>query len=666
MSPANSGVSTSEDDENYLTSSPLSDSEENNLQKGDEVFPISEEIISQVFQFAETSNLLVGCLEILPDAQVAALRALYVIGGEPDSFREQRVLIAEYSDSLRLVASYPDGERISLSEKQSQLFISRVEEGVLVLQSAGIALIPHQQYRDGQWAFLGHGEDLAESLSPETSASKARGGSASYTYRSVVEPTEEQGRVIEATSQLSGSEVLKTKAFAGTGKTTLCDLITQGKEGFIYLAFNKAMQEQAEKRLYDSVETRTVDSLAYVVVKPWERWGQDRIKYETRTDYQRIADELGLPGNFAGFTRASLAKVVDQVLNNYCNSGDEFLALAHVPETDFPDSVEENLVEWAVQLWERIISESGWIPIRPQHVMKWWEQIGGVIPDRYEHVIFDEAQDANGAFMNILARSSTRRILIGDHHQQLYQWRGAVDAMSKIQGDEYAITQSWRFGASIADYANSILQRKTTPPIQGVIGNSGISSEVYVYNEANPPEWPVAVLARTNADVFYKAVQIAEAGHMLHIVGGMSNMKRLLLDALQLYRGAARPYRHYALTQFSTWMALVYTEETTGDAELRRVRKIVERDHERLEEQLHLLERYHQENERREAVILSTTHKVKGREWERVMLLNDFISHETVGDYEGETRDMELNTLYVAATRAIRKLYIPRSLDFRR
>jgi superfamily I DNA/RNA helicase len=62
--------------------------------------------------------------------------------------------------------------------------------------------------------------------------------------------------------------------------------------------------------------------------------------------------------------------------------------------------------------------------------------------------------------------------------------------------------------------------------------------------------------------------------------------------------------------------------------------------------------------------VLSTAHKAKGLEWERVRLADDFPGLEELGaaDREGvplltpEGRDQELHLLYVAATRARRGL----------
>ena len=58
---------------------------------------------------------------------------------------------------------------------------------------------------------------------------------------------------------------------------------------------------------------------------------------------------------------------------------------------------------------------------------------------------------------------------IGDRYQQIYSWRGAINAMSKVGDANFTtLTQSFRFGDSIADLANHILARfGETAKIQG-------------------------------------------------------------------------------------------------------------------------------------------------------------------------------------------------------
>ena len=48
-------------------------------------------------------------------------------------------------------------------------------------------------------------------------------------------------------------------------------------------------------------------------------------------------------------------------------------------------------------------------------------------------------------------------IYVGDAHQQIYAWRGAVNAMQQMPLPESRLTTSFRFGDAIADVANNLL-----------------------------------------------------------------------------------------------------------------------------------------------------------------------------------------------------------------
>ena len=56
--------------------------------------------------------------------------------------------------------------------------------------------------------------------------------------------------------------------------------------------------------------------------------------------------------------------------------------------------------------------------------------------------------------MGILSNQPNQVIYVGDAHQQIYEWRGAVNAMKRLPLPQTLLTQSFRFGDQIADVAN--------------------------------------------------------------------------------------------------------------------------------------------------------------------------------------------------------------------
>ena len=74
--------------------------------------------------------------------------------------------------------------------------------------------------------------------------------------------------------------------------------------------------------------------------------------------------------------------------------------------------------------------------------------------------MLDKAQEADPVILGLLERHRGARIIVGDKYQQLYQWRGAVNALSRLHSDsaELSLTQTFRFGAGVAAWANQVLE----------------------------------------------------------------------------------------------------------------------------------------------------------------------------------------------------------------
>lgn len=91
--------------------------------------------------------------------------------------------------------------------------------------------------------------------------------------------------------------------------------------------------------------------------------------------------------------------------------------------------------------------------------LKLWALSEPNIP-KADYVLFDEAQDADPLMLGILLKQrSTQVIYVGDAHQQIYAWRGAVNAMRQLPLPESRLTTSFRFGEEIALHAQRPVRR---------------------------------------------------------------------------------------------------------------------------------------------------------------------------------------------------------------
>jgi superfamily I DNA/RNA helicase len=100
----------------------------------------------------------------------------------------------------------------------------------------------------------------------------------------------------------------------------------------------------------------------------------------------------------------------------------------------------------------------------------------------------------------------------------------------------------------------------------------------------------------------------------------------------------------------------------TGDSEMLRTIKILERYQDDLPEKLNQLRLRTVTSEFDADVTVSTAHRCKGLEWDYVELESDFNDILDMDD-DAKKREDEINLLYVAATRAMKCLAINDVLD---
>jgi superfamily I DNA/RNA helicase len=258
-----------------------------------------------------------------------------------------------------------------------------------------------------------------------------------------------------------------------------------------------------------------------------------------------------------------------------------------------------------------------------------------------EYILLDEAQDTNHAVLAVLQAQTSQMVYVGDRHQQIYEWRGAVNAMEQVTGcDEAYLTQSFRFGATIADAASQVIA--TLGEKHQLRGNANVQSAIANSRATR------AVLSRTNASVMMEVLDALQAGQRPHIVGGTSDQTRLLGDVAELQKG--RPGSSPEFFGFTDWHDVV---EFGKSEEGKSVAMIVDLVQQHGASKLWTAVKNVASEERNADVILSTVHKAKGREWDSVRLTPDFADSAQAAALRESSEEVRL--FYVAITRA-RKL----------
>src|SRR5437016_5716207 len=136
----------------------------------------------------------------------------------------------------------------------------------------------------------------------------------------------------------------------------------------------------------------------------------------------------------------------------------------------------------------------------------------------------------NPVIADLVCSQPAQRIAVGDSCQQLYAWRGAVDALETWPAEvRLYLSRSWRFGEAIADEANTWLT--VLGARLRLTGNPDIPSTV------GPVAAPDAVLCRTNAEAVARAITALDNGRRVALVGGGAQILALAEAAVTLQAG---------------------------------------------------------------------------------------------------------------------------------
>lgn len=449
-------------------------------------------------------------------------------------------------------------------------------------------------------------------------------------------PTEEQWQIIT-----SKKRKIVVVAAAGTGKTST--LVQYAKANpnrrMLYIAYNRAICQEAETKFPKNVECRTSHQLAHAAFA--KRY---RHKFAENLRLSDIVEHLGTDN-------WRQARDVATTLETFMYSGDKTIVIGHTPQDDNPSSLsppeqryKAELVTHATELWTRMVSEEDPFRITHDGLLKVYQLSDPDLSVFYSVILFDEAQDANPVTTAFIEAQDCISIFVGDRHQQIYRYRGADNALDSVHMDSATklyLTNSFRFGPEIAMVANAILSLKgETVQVVGR-GKPGMVCMLAPGDIAH-----LTVLQRTVLGAITTAITLASRDKRIYWVGGIERYG--IADVADVYRlayGGAVRSRH--IRAFGSFEAYKTRAKQTGDREMLRITRLIQMP--AIGELLKRLKQQTVDRESEADITLTTVHRSKGLEWDNVAIADDF---PDVFQLEGDLRDDELNLLYVAVTRA--------------
>lgn len=473
----------------------------------------------------------------------------------------------------------------------------------------------------------------------------------SQPVRPTFPPTVEMQRAVDMALT---REDLKIVAYAGAGKTStlvsIAHAMPRSMRG-VYAAFNKSIATEAGQRFPRSVKCSTFHSLAYRATRPQLL---QKLQY-ARMPGRDIASIYGvrdtkvrtLTGTDAVVESHSLGGIIADTVARFCRTAAITVLPEHVRLPDLlANEARAELVTWVVPRaqahWDNTMSVHSPVPLSHDSYLKAWALSA---PDiRADFILFDEAQDADGVMLDVLAKQQAQVIYVGDPYQQIYEWRGAINALDAIQAEKTYLTRSFRFGPNIARAANILLGFLGED--KPLLGTDSIASDV-AWQVDGGPEPVDALLCRTNAVGIREAVSAHSKGVNICL---QVNTAEILgfADAAEALQAGQRPAGS-EFRLFRDWNDLVNFSETIAGSEFRpNVKLVSEHGVPMLRDAIH-----RSVPAERAQLTISTAHRAKGLEWDRVRLADDFrLGRQVDGHYVLDESEARLD--YVALTRARR------------
>lgn len=455
---------------------------------------------------------------------------------------------------------------------------------------------------------------------------------------------------------------IKIMAGAGAGKSSTLDGYARKRpdERMIYLAYNSAIQKDSAGKFPSNVVCRTVNSVAYGamgVKKRYEDGGAGMTGGLKPVDLIRV---------FPDATPVEAANAI-KVINRFVTVKDmsiinnDQLAI----DAGIVPAMRKTAIELATDAWVNMVGmrSKPTIPMTHQGYLKLFQISGkslGFNNTDYDTILFDEAQDSNPVITDIVLKSKSKKVIVGDKHQSIYAFNGARNALDEMGGlEEFALTTSYRFGQGIADHANII--------IKNVLGEgkhflTGKDCRAFVGDYSMLKRCPgqITKLSRTNAYILDQAVTCIENGTPFHIIGGADSLKlNLVMDVYQLSCGNKHLIKSASIKQYRDFDEFkdYNLNEEGGDIEYKAIAKIVEKYGGKTPDMVESVVKSIKPSASAQ-IIFSTAHKSKGLEFDSVQIMDDFLSLIEESESDDGIDIQEGNLIYVAMTRAKRNLFL--------
>jgi DNA helicase II / ATP-dependent DNA helicase PcrA len=446
-------------------------------------------------------------------------------------------------------------------------------------------------------------------------------------------------------------------AVAGSGKTTTIEEavkhVPRGKR-VLFVAFNKAIEEELGRRLSGQrgVETSTLHSYGLRIVSA--NLGRLRI------DKRRLEGIIETAHGSTPETydmRRDLGKIVSLAKGMLLDTPEQIDALIDQFGADSVNGNREQFIKDVLAIMDRCKDVSdGTLDFDD---MVWLPIVKNLTQLKYDRVFVDETQDLNAAQIELVMRAVTQtgRILaVGDPRQAIYRFRGADEnaftrVKERLGALELPLSVCYRCAKTIVWTAKELVPAIEAAP-DAERGEVRLASYGDMWQGVEEGDF---VLSRSNAPLVRLCLALLKDGRRANIQG--RDMGRSL-------KAFVKKSRAKTVAELREYVGEWEKAERERLAKKRRDAQAVEDKAAciltvsdgaaSIQDVLSSIDALFEDKDDKSRIILSTTHKAKGLERERVWVL--------ATTYRRRPEPEETALYYVAITRARKVLVLVEDL----
>lgn len=463
---------------------------------------------------------------------------------------------------------------------------------------------------------------------------------------------------------------LHVQGFAGTGKSSLIraliTLLLERNANVLILGDTKRQLEALLDGIdeidgRDKVNAMTFGQLAAYITPPdltaklyirmrHADHGKSLLKDED------LVQHMGI--NAVGrFSARAIARAARAIVASYCYSGDEHIGTKHVPvwcDKAFDISALQVALHHANQLWQSTLappSQEFRPPVRAYHQVKFAAINGWSVPAQFTHVLIDECHNLPKPVLQILDNSPQQVTSLGDVYQNLQgSPRKRADTVR-----QRTMQNSVRSGTAVEGIVQPLVAVHPIATDGMFSGNRFQKTDVEYYQKAEVPEQPITILAADMWEIFEWAQRLAAKKVQFGLLSSRDDISKFVSDCIELHERGTRP-RHGEIFRFTSWDNL--SEHYHANSGFQRINQMLQNGYSTADWR-RTLERI-DDGVRKSGYQLGLVADVRNQEYDAVMLAPELGKH--VWDTQGRNLAVTGSAIYVAVTRAKRKLFVPETL----